>query len=149
MRVEWITVGMIGLAYSGWVLAGWLIWPVYPWLALAVMAVLTALHSSLVHEVVHGHPTRKRAINELMVGASLALIWPYRRFRAVHLKHHHDAHLTDPFEDPESYYRALWQVQMMPPLAAGYSAVEQHHDWPGDHRPGAGRHRPDLSVTSR
>ncbi len=116
MRVEWITVGMIGLAYSGWVLAGWLIWPVIPWLALAVMAVLTALHSSLVHEVVHGHPTRNRTFNELMVGASLALIWPYRRFRALHLKHHHDAHLTDPFEDPESYYRALWQVQMMPRL---------------------------------
>lgn len=114
MRVEWITVALIGAVYVGWLAAGALLWPVLPAAALVAMTVLGALHASLVHECIHGHPTRKRWLNETMVGANLSLIWPYRRFRTLHLKHHHDAHLTDPFEDPESYYRALWQVQEMP-----------------------------------
>ncbi len=114
MRVEWRTVGLIGFTYGGWVLAGWLLWPVLPGPALVVMTVLAALHSSLVHECIHGHPTRKRWLNELLVAANLSLVWPYRRFRTLHLRHHHDAHLTDPFEDPESYYRAHWQFRAMP-----------------------------------
>ena len=114
MRVEWITLGLIGLVYGSWLLAGWLIWPSQPGLALVLMSVVAALHSSLVHECIHGHPTRMRWLNELLVGANLSLIWPYRRFRTLHLKHHHDAHLTDPFEDPESYYRAKWRFQRIP-----------------------------------
>src|SRR5690606_31537280 len=37
-----------------------------------------------------------------------------RRFRALHLRHHADERLTDPFDDPESYYRALWQYERFP-----------------------------------
>lgn len=114
MRVEWKTVGLIGFTYGGWVLAGWLLWPVLPGPALVIMAVLVALHASLVHECIHGHPTRTRVINELLVAANPGLVWPYRRFRTLHLRHHHDAHLTDPFEDPESYYRAHWKFRNLP-----------------------------------
>jgi fatty acid desaturase len=34
----------------------------------------------------------------------IGLVWPFRRFKALHLRHHADERLTDPFDDPESYY---------------------------------------------
>jgi hypothetical protein len=114
MRIEWPTVGLIALAYGGWAASGLWLWPVVPWLALAVMAVLGALHSSLTHECLHGHPTRSRRLNEALVTPPLTLIYPYRRYRANHLAHHHDERLTDPFDDPESYYKARFQWAAMP-----------------------------------
>lgn len=114
MRVEWITLGLIALAYTAWGLLGWLLYPHLPALALGGMGLVAAFHASLVHECLHGHPTRRRWLNELLVTANLSLIWPYRRFRTLHLRHHNDAHLTDPFEDPESYYRALWKFRALP-----------------------------------
>ena len=114
MRIEWPTVGLIVLAYGGWMAAGFWLWPAVPWLALAVMAVLAALHSSLTHECLHGHPTRSRWVNEALVTLPLTLIHPYRRYRANHLAHHHDERLTDPFDDPESYYKARFEWAAMP-----------------------------------
>ena len=32
----------------------------------------------------------------------------------MHLQHHADERLTDPLDDPESYYRALWQHEELP-----------------------------------
>jgi len=78
------------------------------------MAVMVALHSSLSHECLHGHPTRNRLLNEALVSVPLSVVYPYRRFRATHLAHHHDEWLTDPFEDPESYYKARWRYERMP-----------------------------------
>lgn len=114
MRLEWPTLGMIALAYGGWLAAGFGLWPVAPWAALPVMATLAALQSSLVHECLHGHPTRSARANEALMALPLFLVYPYRRFKATHLAHHADARLTDPFDDPESYYRARWQWQAMP-----------------------------------
>ena len=114
MRIEWPTLALIGGCYTVWGMAGWWLWPTVPALALAVMALMAALHSSLVHECLHGHPTRNRRVNEALVALPLSLIHPYRRYRTTHLAHHHDARLTDPFEDPESYYKARWQFAAMP-----------------------------------
>jgi len=114
MRVEWPTLGLILLCYGLWLAAGVWLWPVAPVLALAVMAVMTALHSSLVHECLHGHPTRHRLVNEALVTLPLSLIYPYRRYKSTHLAHHNDQRLTDPFDDPESYYKARAQHQAMP-----------------------------------
>ncbi len=114
MRIEWPTVGLIVLAYGGWVAAGFWLWPAVPWIALGVMAVLAALHSSLTHECLHGHPTRNRWLNEALVTLPLTLIYPYRRYKATHLAHHHDERLTDPFDDPESYYKARFRLAAMP-----------------------------------
>ena len=66
-----------------------------------------ALHSSLTHEILHGHPTRNALINEATVFVALGLFIPYRRFRDLHLKHHNDEQLTDPYDDPESFYTPL------------------------------------------
>lgn len=65
-----------------------------------------ALHASLQHEALHGHPTRSAALNEALVFPTLNLLMPYRRFKEMHLRHHCDERLTDPFDDPESWYLA-------------------------------------------
>jgi fatty acid desaturase len=71
---------------------------------------LITLHSSLQHEALHGHPTRNRWVNELLVFPAVGLFIPYGRFRDTHLAHHHDEALTDPYDDPESNYLdpAVW-----------------------------------------
>jgi fatty acid desaturase len=113
-RIEWRTLLLILVTYGFWGAAGGIIWPVYPVFALSVLCVLTAFHGSLVHEVCHGHPTRHTGVNELLVSVPLGMIWPYRRFKALHLQHHANERLTDPFEDPESYYLALYRAEGMP-----------------------------------
>ena len=72
---------------------------------------LVTLHSSLQHEMLHGHPTKNRTFNELLVFPAIGLLVPYRRFRDLHLKHHRNEKLTDPYDDPESWYltESDWQ----------------------------------------
>lgn len=112
--VEWPTVALIAACYSTWAVTGIFIWPAYPVAAMVVLTVAVALQSSLMHETAHGHPTRKAWINELLVGLPIGLIYPFRRFRTLHLRHHADERLTDPLDDPESFYRALWQYRELP-----------------------------------
>ncbi|RNC91389.1 fatty acid desaturase [Oceaniradius stylonematis] len=104
--IEWPTMVMMALCYGVWLAAGFWLFPVVPVLALALMAVAAGFHTSLQHEVLHGHPTRSAAVNELLVGLPLAVAFPFRRFKALHLRHHRDENLTDPYDDPESWYRA-------------------------------------------
>lgn len=103
-EIEWPTLGLIMACYLVWglgttVLAGF-------WLPLGFVVTTLAitLHSSLQHEVLHGHPFRSRALNEAMVFLPLGLCFPYGRFRDLHLAHHDDEVLTDPYDDPESNY---------------------------------------------
>ena len=79
-------------------------------LGMVMVALSAALHSSLCHEALHGHPTRHRWLNEALVFPALTLCIPYVRFRDTHLAHHRDAILTDPYDDPESNYLdpAVW-----------------------------------------
>jgi fatty acid desaturase len=112
--IEWPTLLLIIVTYLVWILAGLVLWPIAPLAALIIMAVFIALHSSLVHESIHGHPTRNGTINAALVICNPGLIWPFHRFRTLHLRHHADDRLTDPFDDPESYYRALWYYEGLP-----------------------------------
>lgn len=112
--VEWPTVGLIIGCYASWAATGLLVWPAYPVVALLFLGVLIALQSSIMHEVLHGHPTRSARVNEAFVFLPIGLAWPYRRFKALHLRHHADDRLTDPFDDPESYYKALWKYDELP-----------------------------------
>ncbi|SEQ27385.1 fatty acid desaturase [Thalassovita taeanensis] len=98
------TLALLGLVYLAWgvgttVLVGWNL----P-LAMVVTGLAIVLHSSLCHEVIHGHPFRWRVVNEALVFPAVALCVPYLRFRDSHLAHHRDAILTDPYDDPESNY---------------------------------------------
>ncbi|MFK7868250.1 MAG: fatty acid desaturase [Roseobacter sp.] len=110
---EWTTLGLVLLIYSVWTVAG-LLWvtPFWP-LALLALPFIAAFHTSLQHETIHGHPTRWQWLNELLVALPLAAVFPYRRYKALHLHHHRDEHLTDPYEDPESYFWPADQVHEM------------------------------------
>jgi fatty acid desaturase len=112
--VEWPTMILIISCYAAWAFAGLVIWPAYPIVALLLLGLVIALQSSIMHEVLHGHPTRNGTVNEAFVSLPIGLVWPFRRFKAIHLRHHADERLTDPFDDPESYYQALWQHEELP-----------------------------------
>ncbi|XDB00170.1 fatty acid desaturase [Sulfitobacter sp. LCG007] len=73
-------------------------------LAVGVTALALVLHSSLTHEVLHGHPLPSRRASEALVHIQPGLMVPYLRFRDLHLAHHQDSRLTDPYDDPESNY---------------------------------------------
>ncbi len=102
--VEWPTVALIALAYGCWlgVTLQYGHWPL--WVVAPVTSVLLTLHSSLQHEILHGHPTRWRKLNRLFGIVPLSLWLPYERYRQTHLVHHLDERLTDPLDDPESWY---------------------------------------------
>ena len=114
LGIEWPTISLMIVCYGFWLTAGDYIYPAMPILALALMAVSVAFHSSLQHEVLHGHPTRNGMINEILVSLPIGLVFPYRRYKHLHLKHHADERLTDPYDDPESYYRALGDWEKLP-----------------------------------
>ncbi len=64
--------------------------------------------------MLHGHPTRNRFLNEALVFPALGLFFPFRRFKTLHLKHHNDPNLTDPYEDPETNYMAASDWDRLP-----------------------------------
>jgi len=113
--VEWPTVFLTLFCYGAWLATGFLLWPSHPILALAVLPFILALQSSIMHEVLHGHPTRNARFNEAFVFLPIGVVWPFRRFKTIHLRHHADERLTDPLDDPESYYQALWMHEDLPP----------------------------------
>jgi fatty acid desaturase len=103
-KIEWLTIALIAAVYA---VIGSLVWfhAIVPWwVMLPVGAYAACLHSSLQHEVLHGHPTRNRMINEILVFVVPHLWLPYGRYRDTHLAHHNDVNLTDPELDPESFY---------------------------------------------
>lgn len=99
--VEWPTLALLAFCYCAFFLA---LWALPIWIAVLVLPPVIALHGSLTHEVVHGHPFRWQALNAALVFPALTLTVPYARFRATHLAHHRDQVLTDPYDDPESNY---------------------------------------------
>jgi fatty acid desaturase len=113
--IEWPTVGLIALTYSVLMVLVWFHASLSWWIILPVGAYFAALHTSLQHEALHGHPTRSRLINELLVFPSAAFWLPYGRYRDTHLAHHRNDHLTDPELDPESYYMLPQSWAALPP----------------------------------
>ncbi len=103
-RVEWATLGMIGLCLAVWAVTLFWLSAVLPTLAAVLMVLVLVLHASLTHEVCHGHPLPSRRGSEALVHVNPGLFVPYLRFRDLHLAHHQDAILTDPYDDPETNY---------------------------------------------
>ena len=102
--IEWPTLCLLAGVYVG--LGALVLFHAYlPWFViLPIGAYLACLHGSLQHEALHGHPTRSRRLNELLIYISPQLWLPYGRYRDLHLRHHNDLNLTCPVRDPESYY---------------------------------------------
>ena len=103
-HIEWPTVALAFIIYGLWFLAT-LFYRDLPWWGLAAIgAWVIAWQLNLQHETIHGHPTRNRRVNEAIGCWPLSLWLPYSIYRSTHLAHHRDENLTDPFDDPESYY---------------------------------------------
>ncbi len=111
---EWPTLALILAAAVAWILLVGFYNSLGGWLVCPLAAVVVTLQASLQHEVLHGHPTRHPAINEALVYCSLNLFIPYRRFKSLHLRHHNNNRLTDPYDDPESFYLAWADWQRLP-----------------------------------
>jgi fatty acid desaturase len=108
---EWPTLALLGGCYLVWAAGTTFVSAVWLPFGIVATALAAALHSSLTHEMIHGHPFRQARINEALVFPALTLVIPYSRFRDLHLDHHYDANLTDPFDDPESNYldAGVWE----------------------------------------
>lgn len=108
--VEWPTLVLLVLTYGTLALATTWAWEASPVLGFVLATVAIAQFSSLQHEVLHGHPFSNRWLSEAVVFPGITIFVPYLRFKDLHLAHHHDPVLTDPYEDPESNYidPAVW-----------------------------------------
>ncbi len=108
--VEWPTMLVILGVYCAWICATLLLSQVWLPLAVIVLIPVLALHSSLTHEAVHGHPTRNARVNAALLFPCLIMFVPYLRFKDQHLAHHVDSVLTDPYDDPETNFHdpAVW-----------------------------------------
>ena len=100
---DWPTLGLLTGCFAVW--AGALMLPA-DWAGLSFVMLVAALvlHSSLSHEILHGHPFCTQKLNCTLGLAQPGLLIPYLRFKDLHLAHHRDARLTDPYDDPESNY---------------------------------------------
>jgi len=109
---EWPTLAMLAGCYAAWGLGTTIVAEHMLAAAVALTALAVALFSSLQHEMIHGHPFGKPRANAALVFPALSLVIPYERFRDIHLAHHYDADLTDPYDDPESNYLdpARWET---------------------------------------
>ena len=108
--IEWPTLLLLIVTYVLWAMATTLLWEASPALGFVVAMIAIAQFSSLQHEVLHGHPFRSRVLSEAAVFPGLTLFVPYLRFKDLHLQHHFDPNLTDPYDDPESNFQdpAVW-----------------------------------------
>lgn len=114
VTIEWPTLALFLGVYVLWTWAVFGLAGSALWLAVPVAAVAIAFHGSLQHEALHGHPTRWRLVNTGLAWPPLTLVIPYLRFRDTHLDHHRDAHLTDPYDDPESHFLAPADWKALP-----------------------------------
>jgi fatty acid desaturase len=104
------TLALLLATYAAFALGTTALWGLSPVLALGLTALAVAQQSSLTHEALHGHPFADDRLNHALVYPALGLFYPYGRFRDLHLAHHHDPNLTDPYDDPESNFQdpAVW-----------------------------------------
>lgn len=122
-RLELPTWSLIGVIYTGWFTS------VIYWQQLGtvigsvLLILLSAWYMSLQHELIHGHPTRWRRVNQLLGTLPLAVWYPYGLYRDSHIQHHKDEDLTHPEKDPECYYYTAEQWQYFPRLFKGIVRV--------------------------
>ena len=114
--LEWPSLLVALAVYAGFLALTWNYHALPWWLVLPLGGYLVAWHGSLQHEVVHGHPTGKPFLDELIIYPSLWLWLPFQIYRLSHLAHHDNSRLTDPQSDPESFYLSLEEWQASGPL---------------------------------
>ena len=113
----WLLIITIYSAWFGLVLF-WADLNIY-W-ATPVWIFLTAWYMSLQHELIHGHPTRFKRLNQLFGTAPLAVWYPYGLYRDTHIAHHIDENITHPHLDPEAYYLSSQAYQNLPSVLQAF-----------------------------
>lgn len=103
-NIEWPTLWVLVGCYGGWIVTTTFIANFTIVGAVILCSIFIVLHSSLQHEIIHGHPFPNRSLSEALVFPAIGLFIPYHRFRDLHLQHHYDPKLTDPYDDPESNF---------------------------------------------
>ncbi len=117
-RVEWPTLFVALTIFGGYLVLSWQFERLPLWFAAPCLSVLISWYGSLQHETIHGHPTASRRINSWLGGVPFSLWIPYPIYRETHLIHHRyrGRILTDPVNDPESYYLAPGTYARLDPL---------------------------------
>ena len=114
--VEWLTLAMLAGNYLLWF--GLLILHQdYPLVSVPLLGLCLAMHLSLQHELIHGHPTRITWFNDLLGTPPISLVYPYAEYKRSHLEHHKDEQLTTPGVDPESFFHTREHWNRMGPLS--------------------------------
>jgi len=112
-KAEWRTLILIVACYLslGFLLVNPLGIPLF--ILIFLLIPLITLHSSLQHECIHCHPFTSQMLNDAIVCLPVGILLPYFRFKASHIKHHQNASISDPYEDPESSYQdmAIWETR--------------------------------------
>jgi fatty acid desaturase len=117
---EWPTWALLVITYSAWISLTWFWQGIPGWLLWLIGGYTIALHSSLQHEALHGHPTTNKRLNIALVWLPVTLWLPMELYVENHLRHHR-SDLTNPELDPESFFvtqerwrrLACWQQQLL------------------------------------
>lgn len=111
-----LTWSLVIVVYGCWLLVTWFAASLPVPILLPLGAVLVAWHGSLQHEAIHGHLAPIGWLNALLAWPPLSLWLPYPVYRRNHRAHHRFEILTDPWQDPESFYvdQASWRT--FPPV---------------------------------
>jgi fatty acid desaturase len=125
VSVEVPTLLLVFTVYTGWLCVTFAFGKMPLAFVIPVAVLLLTLHGSLQHEIVHGHPTRWFDFNRALGMVPLSLWMPYERYRYTHRVHHNDERLTDPLDDPESYYWTPDEWARVTPLTRMFLRTEQ------------------------
>ena len=112
-RQEIRTLGLILLCYGVWGILLFVPTVIPNWLIASLLVPVIAFHSSLQHECIHGHPFSDSRLNDLLIYFPVGIFLPYPRFKENHLTHHQRARITDPIEDPESWYVSAFKWEQL------------------------------------
>ena len=123
-RLEWPSLVLCAVIHGGFVALTWCGRDLPSWAFVTLLAMVLAWQSSMQHEFIHGHPTRSPRLNRVLAGAPLSLWLPFESYRRSHLRHHRDDSLTDPLDDPESYY---WSSQQWHALGSTGRLIVRAH----------------------
>ena len=112
--LEWPTLGLYFFTYFIYALTTIYAQYLPSALVIILLAVLLTLHSSLQHETIHILEPRWPILSILLAFPALGMAVPYSRFRDLHLAHHVNEQLTDPFDDPETGYYEITNWNKFP-----------------------------------
>ena len=122
--VEWPTALLAAVIYGLWLALTWFHAALPWWIVAPLGGWLVAWHSSLQHEIVHGHFTPWQGLNRAIAYPPLMLWMPYERYRATHLTHHRNQDLTLAMVDPESRYWRPGDLAALGPIGRALVRAE-------------------------